>query len=860
MNPRLHLIETNLKRTAARWRWLRFLQHSSTLGLVVCLLFLTIALAIINGWTPQPLFVITLKVLFVLVALLAWFGIGIAIVSNDPQRAWLAALLERGQPKLLDRVNTLVHLEKHARRSAMSRSFYLRIARQAQGVLAEKRPPVPLSPTRPMLHLAAFLAALTLTIYMYERFAPSERLLAARQAELATHNKPASEQPFELTLPTNNLVEQKQAWGEVRITDPARDMQVTKVDVVPLQIEAAANESLQQVGWSSTINGTEEKPHPLPPPSDPRYAVYQPTLYMDELRLTDWDVLTYYAKANTERSNSFASEVYFLEVRPFREDILKMPGGEDGQAYKALNELTALINRQQHIIRQTHQHIQKPQEQPALQTQDRNKLADAEKDLSQSANHLYAKMASQMENQPIGEALNQLAKAEKDAGRASQSLRTEVMPEAQNQERSTLADLIAARKMFQKAVSDNPNAFADSTAEDEPDPPPPTADKKDKLKEIAEFRNEAKAAQDFVQKAVQKQQQLAKQSATTPRANLPQLAKEEKQLQQSLDEFQSQHPKPFRDLKPEMDKAEQALANAADSFQQKSTSAKTNAQQAARELQKLSETMQKKTEGHQLADAYKLKQMLDKEIQSFGQCQNSGDSLSGAALQKTVAETRETLKQLKNTAEQQPTRDAFGPKLRESLNDLNMTSLNWPLGELERPADKEAKEKAAGQARDGLAKVSKAFTESEPQAMQESQKTDSLKPGEQEGLERGLAELQSLIKQLQDNHQMSAQDQAKQSQEALFNLQLGLRNRYGSNERGNQILLHLERELKKGESPVDVENIKKLMDELQNFSLEISALQAQKEDKPEVTNIDPTRLPPAYRGRIEKYFQKLSEK
>ena len=89
------------------------------------------------------------------------------------------------------------------------------------------------------------------------------------------------------------------------------------------------------------------------------------------MHLAEWDVLTYYAKASTERSYSFASEVYFLEVRPFHEDILKMPGGESGEAYRCLNELTALINRQQHVIRQTHQHVQKPQEQPNLQAQDR---------------------------------------------------------------------------------------------------------------------------------------------------------------------------------------------------------------------------------------------------------------------------------------------------------------------------------------------------------------------------------------------------------------------------------------------------------------------------------------------------------
>ena len=857
MNPRLHLIEDNLKRTAARWRWLRFLKHSSTLGAIISLLFLIVALALLEGWMPQPSFVITLEVLFILGAVITWFIIAIAVVSNAPQRSWLAGLLERGQPKLQDRMNTLVHLEKNARRSSSVRAFYLRIARQAQEVLAQKKPPVPLSPARTLVHAAIFILLLVGTIYVYDRFSPLERLRTARAAELATRNTPKPDSQPDLALPTNNLVEQKQPWGEVRITEPARDLQVTKVDVVPLQIEAAANESLQRVGWNSAINGADEQRHELPPPSDPRYAVYQPTLYLDEMRLSDWDVLTYFAKANTEQSNSFASEVYFLEVRPFREEILKLPGGEDGLAYQCLNELTALINRQQHVIRQTHQHVQKPQDQPKLQAQDRNKLADAEADLSQSANHLYAKMASEMENKPIGESLNELAKAEQDSAHASDSLRADTMPEAQKQERSALADLIAARKIFQKAVSDNPNAFDDPKKEDEP---PPIADQQEKLREIAEFRNEAKAAQDFVQKAVQKQEQIAKRSAAAaPRTNLPVLAEEEKQLRQSLEDFQNQHPKAFNDVQPETENAEHALAKAAQTMQQKSPAAKTNAQQATKELQKLAETMKNESEDRQLADAYKLKQMLDKEIATLGQCQKSGDSLSGEALQKTVAESRETLKQLKSAAEQKPTRDAFGPKLRESLTDPNMTSLNWPLGELERAQDKDTREKAAGQAKDGLAKVSKAFTESEPQALQQAQKTDSLKPG-QEGLERGLAQLQSLIKQLQESRQVSPEDQTKQGQDALFNLQTGLRERYGSNERGNQILLHLERELKKGELPNDLESLKKLMDELQNFSLEISALQAKKDDKPEVTNIDPTQLPPAYRGRIEKYFQKLSEK
>jgi hypothetical protein len=122
----------------------------------------------------------------------------------------------------------------------------------------------------------------------------------------------------------------------------------------------------------------------------------------------------------------------------------------------------------------------------------------------------------------------------------------------------------------------------------------------------------------------------------------------------------------------------------------------------------------------------------------------------------------------------------------------------------------------------------------------------------------GMSELESLARQLSDGRQVSPQDQAKQAQEALSNIQTGLRNYYGSNERSQQIIAQLKEMLKA--DALDVGDLKKLMDELRHFSVETSDRLAKKEDKPDVTNIDPTRLPPAYRGRIQKYFQKLSEK
>jgi len=57
--------------------------------------------------------------------------------------------------------------------------------------------------------------------------------------------------------------------------------------------------------------------------------------------------MTYYAKAETSDHRSYASEVYFLEVQPFREDLLNLPGGESGSPHQALSELSSLVGRQQ---------------------------------------------------------------------------------------------------------------------------------------------------------------------------------------------------------------------------------------------------------------------------------------------------------------------------------------------------------------------------------------------------------------------------------------------------------------------------------------------------------------------------------
>lgn len=851
MNSEFMGIEASLNRAEFRWKWLRLVRHSSVLGIVVCLLLLLFGVLLLGGGVTSKGLAVTFFVLLAVVALMAWAIIIISVMAGAPDRSWLARALEHVDRRFLDRLNTLSFLEQR-RGEPRAEAFAVRIAQQTEEVLAQKTPPPPFSSGRSLVYVLAFLVSLAATVLLYHRYSPWGQLLAAQAARVAP--RPAPEKPLELASPANS-VEAKRLWGEVRITDPGADLKVTKVDVVPLQIEAAASQPLKNVDWFSAVNGATETRHELPPPTARQYAVYQPTIYLDELHLSDWDVMTYYAKASTDQKGSYASDVYFLEVRPFREDILKMPGGEGGKPYQSLNEISSLIHRQEHVIRQTYQHVQNPPSEEALQNQDRKKLSEAETDLGDSARHLYAKMAAEMENKPIGEALDNLAKAEQSLGMAGKRLLENVMPQAQRHERSALSELIAARKMFQKAVSDNPGAFG----QPQQDEPTPVAHSAKQLSHMAEFRNEAKAAQDFVRKTLDQQRSLEQQAGSASRWNYARLGAQEQQLQKALQDFQGQHPQVFKGTEAESQQAQQAMAKAADSLQHRRPEARAATQQATQGLEKLSQAMQNQSSEQQLADAYKLKQMLDHQIQQLDQAAKSGGQSLGQDPAQTAKDARQTIDQLQRAAEEEPTRDAFGKPLRDALSGENKMDLDIKLAQVQQAQDQAAKQQRAGAARDALSNVSKAFEQSQPKALQSADKTDSLKPAEKDSLNQGMAELDSLIKQLERNPQPSPQDQAKQGRQALYDLQTGLRSLYGNNSRGSRTLLHLKQALQ-GEAPLDPANLKQLLEELQRFSAETAAQLAKKEDQPELANSDPTRFPPAYRGRIQRYFERLSER
>ena len=74
-----------------------------------------------------------------------------------------------------------------------------------------------------------------------------------------------------------------------------------------------------------------------------------------------------------------------------------------------------------------------------------------------------------------------------------------------------------------------------------------------------------------------------------------------------------------------------------------------------------------------------------------------------------------------------------------------------------------------------------------------------------------------------------------------------------------RLLLRLEEALNKALTPEEKVRLKKLREEIENFRVEAKDRSGREADQAQTTHVDPSRLPAAYRDRIQRYFRKLSE-
>lgn len=835
-------VEPRLRRAIRGFRFLSFGERLALLCGGIAAAVLALGALMWRDVVTHPVTVAVCLLAVVLGAAVAFVLLAALSAVAARPRFWLAHRLERVHPGLRDRLNTLVHLEPQ-RYAADVRPYYLRIEDQTARVLADEPYRSPYS-RRPLAwKWAGALALWTATVVFFARTAPFAHVRYPDETLVAA----VPDSPVEeAAKPAADAVEaDEQPWGEVRITEPGRDVRVTKVDVVPLSIEAASNRPLQRALWVSNPPDGARRDHALPAPPEPHYAAYQATLSLDEYRLSDWDVLSYFATATTKGGPSYASDIYFVEVRPFREDLLKLPGGEGGKAYAMLNELSALVDAQKHVMRETHGHQQRRYETPELAAQDRAKLAAAERDLSGAARHLYARMAAEMENAPIGDVLDHLAKGEASLGRAADAVSRQEK-EALGREQDALADLVATRKTLQKAISDHPDAFGEGTNDAEEDAPRT----KDQLKKIAEFRHEEKAVGDALRALAERQRAVADGARAKGDVPQPERAAEQERVARALGDLMADHPRALERSRAQADAARQAADASADALR-RGEDAAGRAAEAQRAVEALRARAAGASGQRGLEEAYRLRRMLDE--QARGMAELPGGDEGAAAARRLADDARETTRELGRTLAETPAGGAFGPPLRRALAPEEQQARERALDALGTARGADERREAGARGKAALDRLARAFDESAPPAVREARGADPLGGGADD-----LGDALRRVEQLALAPETGDGEAGRRRRsEARGELRGVLERRYGREPRAADLLVETDAALADGK-PVDAARLRKLMDAIERFRVELTDARLAAAD-PRLRHVDAARLPPAYRDRIERYFRRLSE-
>ena len=857
------LIQQKLDAIDRRWRWVKFWEYFFAAASAFVVVWVVMEICAWRQILTATWLFITFVGLYGIAALLAFMGIAVVVTASESRRVWLADRLERGCPGLLDRLNTIVYLERLRRPYPFA--LRRRIEAQASQIFEKQPVATKISATRAWWGCGLFAVLLTGAILFNHYLHPFALLLNPPAAPAAAAKNDA---PFELVPgDVNETAKPQKPWGEVRIVNPGHDVKLTKIDVLPLQIEMAAGGQLKNPAWITSINGGPEVRHELPPPSEPQYAVYQPMIYLDQLQVSDWDVVSYYAKVETAAPAEYASQIYFIEIRPFREDILKHTSGANGagggHSADLLEKLNELVRKQTTVVQQTHQYQQTEYPSDEMRKQDKKKLVDAQGGLSDTSNHLYGEIVADNENAPIGEILDHLAGAQQQMDKAVENLGEDVVPLAKQNEQSALAELVATRKAFYKVISNNPGAFGDGEgAGSSPDGKNKTgASAKDSLaslSQVTEMRDHDQAALNQLKELTRQQQALANTASSSSNANGGPMAKTESGLKSNVEKLMEDNPDLFRDVAMEKASLQSDMQQAIDNLNSgDSDTGGHYLTHAAADMSDLQKAVERNRDRQQTAEAYKLKKIIDQNIQQLGQEKNKAGSLSPQEINDLAESATRSTGTLKDIADQ-PGHNGLGPGLSQALSADKQAALQQALQKLAQSTPGSQSQGAAGEAQGNLAQVSQAFGQGEsgsgqagaPQGQGQGSDTKT-------ALDDAEQELQGLILAQQEKQPPSAASQNKEQDQILGDLEDALQK--DKSPEAEALLAQVD-DLKKQKKdlPFPADKLKQLLDKIQLASAEANDPNKDKPNKSEITVIDESKFPESYRDRIRAYYEQLS--
>ena len=125
----------------------------------------------------------------------------------------------------------------------------------------------------------------------------------------------------------------------VALLTPGSDAKVSSIEEIEVSVEALDDIALHQVELVMSINGAAEQVLPFTlAPREPGSSVHRarPTrvVYLEDHKLAPGDLIAYYARARDavtdEPGRVVATDIFFMEVRPFEREFREMRSGGGG--------------------------------------------------------------------------------------------------------------------------------------------------------------------------------------------------------------------------------------------------------------------------------------------------------------------------------------------------------------------------------------------------------------------------------------------------------------------------------------------------------------------------------------------------
>lgn len=135
---------------------------------------------------------------------------------------------------------------------------------------------------------------------------------------------------------------------------PEPEAAATAIEEVPLEAAAEASTGLRDVRLEIEVNGEHRLSQPLNDDlSQPGRHTLKPSIYLDQLNVKTYDMVSYHLRAQRIFSANLpetVSPVQFVQIKPMREDTFICAGGD--QPSKCFNYVTALKAAQLQLMKE----------------------------------------------------------------------------------------------------------------------------------------------------------------------------------------------------------------------------------------------------------------------------------------------------------------------------------------------------------------------------------------------------------------------------------------------------------------------------------------------------------------------------